>query len=69
MIEIDGGQHAEAGHRDLVRQRFIEAQGYRVIRFWNNDVLGNVEGVVAEVERVLGDRPSPGPSREREGKQ
>ncbi len=67
VIEVDGGQHAVNAERDAQRTQFIEAQGYRVIRFWNNDVLGNVEGVVAEVERVLADRPSPNPSRTREG--
>ncbi len=73
VIEVDGGQHAEAEQADAERTRYIERQGYRVIRFWNNDVLANVEGVVAEVERVLHEmgvdrnRPSPNPSRKREG--
>ena len=53
VIEVDGGQHSEAERADAIRTRFIEAQGYRVIRFWNTDVLGNLEGVVAEIERVL----------------
>lgn len=38
-----------------------------MIRFWNNDVLGNLEGVVGEIERVIADMPSPDPSRKREG--
>ena len=63
VIEIDGGQHAERVAEDETRTRKIEALGFQVIRFWNNDVLGNVEGVVAEIERVLRDRPSPNPSR------
>ena len=67
VIEVDGGQHASAEGDDSARTRYIEAHGYRVIRFWNNDVLGNIEGVVAEIERVLRDRPSPSPSRKREG--
>ena len=67
VIEVDGGQHAENERADLARTRAIEACGYRVIRFWNNDVLGNTEGVVSEIERVLADRPSPNPSRRREG--
>ena len=66
IIEVDGGQHAESS-QDAVRTRFLEARGYKVIRFWNNDVLGNLEGVVAEIERVLAALPSPSPSREREG--
>ena len=67
VIEVDGGQHAEAEAADTARTRYIEAQGYRVIRFWNHDVLGNLDGVVTEIERVLMDRPSPSPSRKREG--
>ncbi|MBA4761144.1 endonuclease domain-containing protein [Sphingomonas sp.] len=65
VIEVDGGQHGDPA--DAARTRFLEARGYRVIRFWNNDVLGNLGGVVAEIERVLADRPSPSPSRKREG--
>ena len=66
IVEIDGGQHAESAS-DLQRTRYLEAKGYRVIRFWNNDVLSNLEGVVAEIERVLAALPSPSPSRKREG--
>lgn len=54
VIEVDGGQHA-AAESDAQRTRYIEAQGFRVIRFWNNDVLGNTEGVLREVARVLGE--------------
>jgi very-short-patch-repair endonuclease len=46
VIEVDGGQHAECP-ADAARTRYIESKGYRVLRFWNNDVLGNLEGVVA----------------------
>jgi len=67
VIEIDGGQHAVETDADAKRTRYIESRGYRVIRFWNNEVLGNPEGVVAEIERVLAERPSPSPSRKREG--
>jgi len=66
VIELDGGQHAES-EADARRTRYIEARGYRILRFWNNDVLGNLDGVVAEIERVLAALPSPDPSRKREG--
>lgn len=66
VIEVDGGQHNEA--IDAERTRYIEAQGFRVIRFWNNEVLGNIEGVIEEIERVIADMPSPNPSRKREGR-
>jgi very-short-patch-repair endonuclease len=67
VIEVDGGQHDWQAGEDATRTRFLEAQGYRVLRFWNNDVLQNPEGVVLAIERALADRPSPSPSREREG--
>jgi very-short-patch-repair endonuclease len=67
VIEVDGGNHAEQADADAQRTRVIESYGFRVIRFWNNDVLGNLEGVVAEIERVIAALPSPDPSRKREG--
>lgn len=67
IVEVDGGQHDERAAYDEARTRYLEAQGWRVIRFWNNDVLGNLEGVVATIERTLVERPSPSPSRGREG--
>ncbi len=54
IIEIDGGQHNEA--RDASRTHFLESEGYRVLRFWNNDVLENIDGVIATVAAQL---PSP----------
>jgi adenine-specific DNA-methyltransferase len=50
IVEVDGGQHAEESD---TRSRWIEAQGYRLIRFWNNDVLGNTEGVLQEILAAL----------------
>ena len=52
IIEVDGGQHSEST-RDQARDRYLCAQGYRVMRFWNNDVLSNVEGVLAVIEEGL----------------
>ncbi|AOH84112.1 hypothetical protein AWL63_09185 [Sphingomonas panacis] len=56
VIEIDGGQHADTAAKDEKRTRFIEGEGYRLIRFWNNDVMTNIEGVIAVVADHL---PSP----------
>ena len=67
VIEVDGGQHAVDVAKDVARTAYLQAQGYRVIRFWNNDVLERIDGVVAEIERILADMPSPNPSRKREG--
>jgi very-short-patch-repair endonuclease len=60
VIEVDGGQHAEAASYDVARTRFIESEGYRVLRFWNNDVLGNTDGVIEAIRNSLS-------SQEREG--
>lgn len=65
VIEVDGGQHGDEADAD--RTRYIEAQGFRVIRFWNNEVLTNLEGVVAHIAGAIADMPSPNPSRRREG--
>lgn len=69
IIELDGGQHAERSAEDEARTRFLVGRGYRVLRFWNNDVLENVEGVLSVIEEALKNRPSPDPSRLREGNQ
>jgi very-short-patch-repair endonuclease len=45
IIEVDGGQHAVATEEDAVRTDWLRAQDFRVIRFWNNDVLGNPDGI------------------------
>jgi len=47
-IEIDGGQHAGSA-ADAARTQMIEAHGYRVIRFWNNEVLANTDGVILAI--------------------
>ena len=52
IVELDGGQHAEST-RDVGRTAFLEGKGYRVIRFWNNDVLGNEEGVLQTIADAL----------------
>ena len=49
IIELDGGQHAVALERDANRTADLQGQGYRVIRFWNNDVLDNLEGVLTMI--------------------
>jgi very-short-patch-repair endonuclease len=58
VIEVDGGQHAD-NKRDLIRDRWLTDHRYRVLRFWNNEVLENIEGVwetilsAASAERPL----------------
>ncbi len=51
-IELDGGQHAD-NSADAVRTEIIEAHGYRVIRFWNYDVLANTDGVLTRIAEEI----------------
>jgi very-short-patch-repair endonuclease len=46
VIEVDGGQHAVNKSRDQQREVWLRAHGYNVLRFWNNEVLENIEGVL-----------------------
>jgi very-short-patch-repair endonuclease len=52
VIEVDGGQHNES-MRDAIRDRKLTDKGYKILRFWNNDVLGNIEGVLLTIQREL----------------
>jgi very-short-patch-repair endonuclease len=52
IIEVDGGQHSDSA-QDLVRDRRLSGEGYRVLRLWNNDVLGNIEGVLVAIQHEL----------------
>ncbi len=52
VVEVDGGQNAE-NTLDELRTAMIEAHGYQVIRFWNNDVLNNIDGVLMEIAQHL----------------
>jgi very-short-patch-repair endonuclease len=51
VVELDGGQHSDSA--DALRTRALEAAGYQVLRFWNNDVLENTDGVLEEILRTL----------------
>jgi very-short-patch-repair endonuclease len=63
VIEIDGGQHGESA-ADADRTRYLESRGYRVLRFWNNDVLNNAAGVADVISAAIASRvpPTPDPS-------
>jgi very-short-patch-repair endonuclease len=52
VIEVDGGQH-NGSTADAMRDRRLTEDGYRVLRFWNNDVLGNIEGVLMTIQADL----------------
>lgn len=53
IIEIDGGQHAGQATSDADRTVWLEARGFRVLRFWNHEVLGNIEGVTEAIRSAL----------------
>ena len=55
VIELDGSQHAEEENkiRDEVRTRWLVAERYRVIRFWNNDVVENIDGVMETIYKAV----------------
>jgi very-short-patch-repair endonuclease len=61
VIELDGGQHDWQQESDVARTRRIEASGYRILRFWNNDVIENLDGVLSEIQRTLPPTPDPSP--------
>jgi very-short-patch-repair endonuclease len=65
-LKLDGGQHAEDVAADEKRSRFLEAQGYRVLRFWNHDVLKGTDAVLERIAEALSDpHPCPLPGRAR----
>ncbi|WP_420559310.1 endonuclease domain-containing protein [Tepidicaulis sp.] len=53
VVELDGGQHAFQAARDKARTHFLLARGFRVIRFWNHEVLGNIGGVLQQIAAEL----------------
>ena len=55
IIELDGGQHAEEvqSQRDAKRDAYLRSNGYRVLRFWNNDVMHNIEGVLEVIAKAI----------------
>ena len=65
IVELDGGQHAVQARSDTERTVFLEALGYLMLRFWNNDALANTDGVLQRIARTLAARPSPRPSPQR----
>jgi very-short-patch-repair endonuclease len=60
IIELDGSQHVDQKDYDNKRSSWLEIKGFKVIRFWNNDLTENVEGVLRVIEKqLLLSRPRP----------
>lgn len=58
VVELDGGQHAGAFERDQARDAYLRALGYTVLRFWNNEVFENLEGILTSIAEIT---PPPTP--------
>ena len=61
VVELDGGQHADAVVYDEKRTRFMQERGFRVLRFWNNDVLTKTDTVREQILLALQADPHPNP--------
>ena len=62
IVEADGGQHAEQVYDDAKRTAFLASLGYEVMRFWNHEILGDIDAVIGRIHGFLIETPSPQPS-------
>jgi len=53
IIELDGSQHLDRAQQDEDRSIYLTSKGYRILRFWNNDVTNNLKAVIVAIERSL----------------
>lgn len=58
IIELDGSQHLEQEEYDSERTKYLEEQGYKVIRFWNNQIMADMNGVILAIMNALDPHPS-----------
>jgi very-short-patch-repair endonuclease len=63
IIELDGGQHSEQTTYDEQRDAWLRNQGYTALRFWNNEVMQQLEGVLEKIRLALSTNPSPASGR------
>jgi len=63
VVEVDGGQHGGSG--DVKRDRYLEAQGFQILRIWNNDLFKNEAGVCETLLAALSPLPNPSPAEGR----
>ena len=61
VIELDGAQHAELSQEDEIRTSFLKSRDYRVLRFWNDQVLADIEEVLNAIGKSLGGSIQPEP--------
>ena len=65
IVELDGGQHGEALNYDAMRTKWLNKNGYQVIRFWNNDAMNNIDGVLQSLTLTLSQGRGDGKSEPR----
>jgi len=53
VIELDGSQHLDHQDQDAIRTKYLEALGYRVLRFWNKDIINDLDGVMRAIDLAL----------------
>jgi very-short-patch-repair endonuclease len=58
VVEADGSQHVE-NRQDQARDADLQERGFRILRFWNNDIIGNASGVLQRIMEEIGQSPSP----------
>jgi len=56
IVELDGSQHLEQEEYDEERTAFLKSKGYRILRFWNNDVINNIDSVLSMIYEALNDQ-------------
>ncbi|MBN1532370.1 MAG: DUF559 domain-containing protein [Spirochaetes bacterium] len=61
VVELDGSQHIEEKDKDSIRDDWLRSQGFIVLRFWNNDVMKNVESVIGIILKYCQKNPPPAP--------
>jgi very-short-patch-repair endonuclease len=59
IIELDGGQHSEHEEKDQIRDEWLRSGGFKIVRFWNNDVLKKTEGILEIIIKECLESPSP----------
>jgi very-short-patch-repair endonuclease len=62
VVEVDGSQHGSQIAADDERTKVLQANGYRVLRYWNNDIFKNIDNVLEEIQGVITNAPTPNPS-------
>jgi very-short-patch-repair endonuclease len=68
VIEVDGGQHQEQRAYDDQRTKYLNEQGFRVLRFWNSEVMSNIDSVLQAIFLALVPSPQPSPEEGEGGK-